>query len=170
LESAVLPEELPEEISEKRLSQARPRATWKQTQQLESMERNLGKHPFDVGARGIYISPTKDFGKTYWGLRWIWRPYANPQYMSQLRPRRWHNPFDYPWQDWHDVRWNQQTRRCLDAYKRRAFFYPPWETPVNMMTSEALASLFHPPSSSVKTPGINRISSTKSSPPPNLPM
>ena len=170
LESAVFPEELPEQISEERLKAARPRATWKQTQQVEAMERNLGKHPFDVGARGIYISPSVDFGKTYWGLRWIWRPFANPQYMSQLRPRRWHNPFDYPWQDWHDFRWNQQTRRCIDAYRRRAFFYPPWETPVNMMTSEVIASIFHPPSSSVKTPGLSRIPSTKSSPPPNLPM
>lgn len=171
LESAVLPEHLPlEHISAERLAQARPRATWKQTQQLETMERNLGKWPFDVGARGIYISPTADFGRTFWGLRWLWRPYANPQYMSQLRPRRWHNVFDYPWQDWHDVRWNQQTRRCIDAYKRRAFFYPPWATPVNMMTTEVLASIFHPPSSSVKVPGLGRISSTKSAPPPNLPM
>ncbi|MDO8561572.1 MAG: hypothetical protein Q7S05_01970 [bacterium] len=170
LESAVFPEELPEHVSPERMMQARPRATWKQTQQIEAMERNLGKWPFDFGARGIYISPTEDFGRTFWGLRWMWRPFANPQYMSQLRPRRWHNPFDYPWQDWHDFRWNQQTRRCFDAYKRRSFFYPPWATPINIVTTEVLATIFHPPSSTVKSPGIARIPSTKSSPPPNLPM
>jgi len=61
LESAVFPEELPEQISEERLKAARPRATWKQTQQVEAMERNLGKHPFDVGARGIYITSSTIF-------------------------------------------------------------------------------------------------------------
>lgn len=170
LESAVFPEELPEHVSPERMMQARPRATWKQTHQIEVMERNLGKWPYEFGARGIYISPTEDFGRTFWGLRWLWRPFANPQYMSQLRPRRWHNPFDYPWQDWHDFRWNQQTRRCFDAYKRRSFFYAPWATPTNTVTTEVLATIFHPPSSTVKTPGLQRISSTKSSPPPNLPM
>lgn len=169
LESSVFPEELPESISEERLKAARPRATWKQTQQVETMERNLGKHPYDVGLRGIYISPNEDFGKDYWGLRWIWRPFANPQYMSQLRPRRWHNPFDYPWQDFHDFRWNLTTKRFIDAYRRRSFFYTPWETPTNMLTTEVLATIFHPPSRSVTAPGIVRISAKKAEAPPNLP-
>lgn len=169
LESAVFPEQLPEEISPQRLSQARPRATWRQTQQMEAMERNLGKHAFDVGVRGIYISTAEDFDRTFWNFRWIWRAYANPQWMSQLRPRRWHNPFDYPWQDFHDMRWNWVTHRFLDAYRRRMFFYPPWETPVNMMTSEVLASIFHPPSRVITTPGIVRIPATKAEPPLNLP-
>ncbi|KKW19451.1 MAG: hypothetical protein UY63_C0013G0022 [Parcubacteria group bacterium GW2011_GWA2_51_10] len=169
LESAVLPEKLPEDISERRLAQARPRATWKQTEQVQTMERNLAKHPFDVGVRGIIIAPTEDFDRTFWSLRWIWRPFANPQYMTQLRPRRWHNPFDYPWQDFHDIRWNLVTRRFLDAYRRRAFFYTPWETPYNIMTSEMLATIFHPPSRTIATPGITRIPATKAEPPANLP-
>lgn len=169
LEAAVFPEELPEEVSEERLKQARPRATWKQSQQMETMERNLSKHPFDVGIRGAYISTVEDFDRTYWNFRWMWRPFANPQYMSQLRPRRWHNPFDYPWQDFHDFRWNLATRRFFDAYRRRSFFYTPWETPPNMMTSEVLASIFHPPSRAVTTPGITRIAATKAEPPANLP-
>ena len=169
LESAIFPEVLPEQVSEERLKAARPRGTWKQAEMLKTMERNLGKHPYDVGMRGILISPSEEFDRTYWGLRWIWRPFANPQYMTQLRPRRGHNPFDYPWQDFHDMRWNWETRRQIDAYRRRAFFYTPWETPYNILTTEILASIWHPPSSSVKTPGVRRIDSVKSAPPPNLP-
>lgn len=159
----------PIEITEEHLRYARPRGTWKQAQMMESMERNLSKHAFDFGMRGIYISTTQDFDRTYWNFRWMWRPFANPQYMSQLRPRRWHNPFDYPWQDFHDFRWNLHTKRFLDAYRRRSWFYPPWETPSNMMTSEVIATLFHPPSRSVTVPGIHRIPATKAEPPSNLP-
>lgn len=155
--------------TEEQLKVARPRATWKQTQQIETMERNLGKHPFDVGLRGVYISPDEDFGKDFWGLRWIWRPFANPQYMSQLRCRRWHNPIDFPYQDFHDFRWNMITTRFFDAYRRRSYFYTPWETPPNMMTSEVIATLFHPPSRTIVTPGITRVSAKKAEAPPNLP-
>ncbi len=170
-ESVTLPEHAPvEHVSEERLRSARPRATWHQTYQIETMGRHLGKHPFDVVIRGILISPTKDYGWRFWDMRWIWRPYANPQYMSQLRNRRWHVTFDWPWCDWHDFRWDQQTHRGMDAYRRRSFFYPPWETPSNFMTSEAIASLFHPPSSAAKVPGLERIPATKSAPPSNLPM
>ncbi|OGG71288.1 hypothetical protein A3F27_02110 [Candidatus Kaiserbacteria bacterium RIFCSPHIGHO2_12_FULL_53_13] len=155
--------------TEEQLRIARPRATWKQTKQIETMERNLGKHPFDVGTRGIFISTNEDFGREFWTLRWLWRPFANPQYMSQLRPRRWHNPFDYPWQDFHDFRWDLTTKRFIDAYRRRSFFYTPWETPTNMMTSEVLATIFHPPSRAITSPGLMRIPAKKAEPPPNLP-
>lgn len=158
-----------EHLTPQQLQVARPRATWKQTQQMETMERNLGKHPYDVGMRGVYISDSESFGRAYWSLRWIWRPFANPQYMSQLRPRWYHNPMDYAWQDLHDIRWQTITRRFFDAYKRRSYFYTPWESPANVLTTEVLATIFRPISSSVAVPGISRIPSKKSAPPPDLP-
>ena len=171
LESVTLPEgSALAHISGERLRSARPRATWKQTQQIETMERHLGKHPFEVVIRGVYISPTKDYGWRFWDMRLMWRPWANQQYMSQLRNRRWHEMFDWPWMDWHDFRWDQQTLRGLDAYRRRSFFYPPWETPTNVMTTELIASIWHPVSSTAKAPGLNRMPATKSAPPQNLPM
>ena len=148
---------------------ARPRPTWVHEHQLETMQRNLGKHPFAVVSRGFYISPHKDFGLRFWDMRWIWRPFANPQYMTQMRNRWFHTTMDYPWQDWRDIRWETITRRFKDAYRRRSGFYSPWEFPANVMTSELLATLYHPPSSSIKVPGLVRIESKKSSPPPNLP-
>lgn len=140
------------------------------TETVKAIERNMGKHIFNVGMRGVYIADSKDFGSPgYTGLRWIWRPMGNPQYMNQMRPRRWGNPFDYPWQDFNGIRWNLMVRRYFDTYRRRSHFYSPWIMPHNMMSTEVLATLWHPPSAAVGAPGLERIPAKKAEPPANLP-
>jgi hypothetical protein len=147
-----------------------PHPTESQKMQMQSMERNLGKYPFEVGMRGTYITTNGNLrGPVYTGNRWIWRPFGNPQFQTHLRPRRWHCDFDYPWQDFHDIRWVNQARRFLDAYRRRSFFHSPWIIPTNILTNEELASIWHPPSRTVMTPGLARIPATKAEPPANLP-
>lgn len=147
-----------------------PRATWKQTEQMRSMERHLGKYPFEFGGRGIYISGNGHLhGPTYTGMRWLWKPMGSAQYFTQLRPRRWSCDFDYPWQDIADWRFNNQIRRALDAFRRRMFFHTPWTIPTNILTNETLATIWHPPSSTAQVPGLRRIPSAKSSAPSNLP-
>ncbi len=145
------------------------RASWRQTRMMETMERHLGKYPFEVGMRGIYWTEGSLRGSIYSGFRWIWRPFGNPQYAVHLRPRKWHCDFDYPWQDFHDLRWTNQSRRVHDAYRRRSYFHTPWILPTNVMTNETVASLWHPVSRSVTTPGLARTPATKSEPPMNLP-
>ena len=143
---------------------------YRYTELIKSMDRNMGKHPFNVGMRGVYIADSKDFGAPgYTGIRWIWRPVGNPQYQNQLRPRRWANPFDYPWQDFNNIRWNLMIRRYFDCYRRRSHFYSPWILPHNMMSTEVLATVWHPPSSAVGAPGLARIPAKKAEPPSNLP-
>jgi hypothetical protein len=160
-------EELGEEEQDRRPPSPRP--TWKQQRMMESMERNLGKYPFEVGARGIYWTEGELRGPIYTGFRWIWRPFGNPQYATHLRPRRWHCDFDYPWQDFNGIRWDNTTRRVLDAYRRRSFYHSPWILPTNVMTNEVLATIWHPPSATVQVPGLARIPATKAEPPANLP-
>ncbi len=173
VQAALVPENILDEEKEKAKAgeDARPqiRPSWRQTRQMESMERNLGKYPFEVGMRGIYWTEKELHGPTFTGFRWMWRPFGNAQYMTQLRPRRWHCDFDYPWQDFNRIRWVNTTWRVLDAYRRRMFFHSPWIVPTNIMTNEVLASLWHPPSSSIVVPGLQRIPATKAAPPPNLP-
>lgn len=140
-----------------------------QKEQLIAMERNFGKFPFEVGMRGIYIANGGLHGPTNSGLRYFWRPFNNAQYRSQLKPKRWTNNFDYPWQDINGVRDALTTRRFLDAYRRRSFYTSPWKTPTFIMTNEEIASIWHPPSASVQTPGLERIPATKASAPSNLP-
>jgi len=143
---------------------------FRQSEQVKAIDRNMGKLPFNVGARGVYIAPPDTFNAaSYTGIRWIWRPIANPQWGNQMRPRRWHNSFDYPWQDLWDMRWNNMAQRFFDCYRRRAHFYTPWVLPHNMMSVEALATLWHPPSSAIASPGLERIPAKKAEPPPNLP-
>jgi len=140
------------------------------TELVKAMDRNMGKHPFNVGMRGVYISNAENFNSAgYTGIRWIWRPVGNPQYMNQMRPRRWGNPFDYPWQDYKDIRWRLMQRRFFDAYRRRAHFYSPWIFPHNMMSTEVIATMWHPPSSAIGAPGLERIPAKKAEPPANLP-
>ena len=150
---------------------ARPRGTWKQTRLIENMERNLGKYAYEVGIRGWIVS-TKEVSSHYYnGMRFMWRPMGNPNYSTWLRPRRWHPPFDYPWQDFKNIRWNVAARRFLDAYRRRLFFHSPWRTYESPMilTNEEIATLWHPVSRAVAIPGLERIPAKKAEPPSNLP-
>ena len=68
-----------------------------------------------------------------------------------------------------DIRWKLTTARFFDAYRRRCAFHTPWVVPHHVMTNEAIATIWHPPSATVMAPGLERIASTKSEPPPNLP-
>lgn len=150
-----------------------PRPTNAQQDQMRSMERNLSKLAFDVGMRGIYIAPAgKARGPEYTAVRWIWRPFNNPHYLNGIRPKRAHNDFDWLWQDWKGVRWNLWTRRYFDMYRRRQFFHTPWhiiEPPIRMST-EMIATLWHPPSRTIRAPGLQRIPVSKAEAPPNIPM
>lgn len=148
-----------------------PRPTWKEQELMKSMERNLGKLPFEFGARMIFIGTRgKLRSAEYTAIRWLFRPFANPNYAVMLRPRFAHNDFDYPWQDFRDIRWEHDTHRYIDAYRRRQVFHPPWQSWVNITSVEVLASIWHPPSRTIKVPGLQRIPSSKGEPPPNLPM
>jgi len=149
-----------------------PHPTEQQKEQMRTMARNLGKLPFEFSIRGLYIAPRgKMRSAEYTAFRWIFRPFANPNYLVMLRPRNAHNDFDYPWQDFRDIRWEHETHRYFDAYRRRMVFHPPWQNDKpNITSNEVLATIWHPPSRTIQTPGLQRIPSAKSAPPPNLPM
>lgn len=147
-----------------------PRPTWIQNQQIETIQRHASKRHFNVGIRLCYIAKYADYRPEIRnGIRWIFLPYSSFS-LNFLRPKRWHGPFDYPWQDFKMIRWRLTSRRFLDAYRRRSYFYTPWISPYYVMSTESLASLFHPPSRTIQSPGLQRIPATKAEPPPNLPM
>lgn len=146
-----------------------PRPTSRMTLQIQTLERHLGKIPFEVGMRGMYISEGEPHGPTYTNVRWIWKPFNSPAYFNQLRPKRGHNPFDYPWQDVGNYRWRIVIRRYLDAWRMRSYFYTPYAQHGMVMTPETLATIYHFPSRTVQPPGLQRIPAKKAEPPPNLP-
>ncbi len=169
-QSAVQPgkESAPEEDPDK---YGFPRPTWREQELMKSMERNMSKLPYDFGIRMIFIGPKNNLrSPEYTAVRWLFRPFGNPNYQIYLRPRNAHNDFDWPWQDYKDHRYYHEIHRYLDAYRRRQMFWPPWEDTRNITSVEVLATLWHPPSSTIQAPGLQRIPSSKSEPPPNLPM
>ena len=152
-----------------------PHPSWGQKEQLTAMDRHLSKLPFDVVMRGVYICDTSrgtyDVSRVT-AMRMIWQAYgSNTAYSNGLRASGWSGAIsDFPWQDYRRVRAKLTERRFFDAYRRRSSFYIPWDAKPFIMTVEALASIWHPPSRAIAAPGLQRIPSTKSEPPPNLPM
>ena len=82
----------------------------------------------------------------------------------------WMNKLDYPWQDYKDIRRNRMSKEVIMAYKRRSYFYHPFEGKPLVMNTEALATLFHFPGAVASTPTLERIPSKKSEAPANLPI
>lgn len=147
-----------------------PRPTWVDNEQIYAIQRHMGKRIYFTGIRLCYIAKIKEYRpEIRSSIRYAFLPFAS-QNLNLLKPTRWHGPFDYPWQDFGGARYRMVTRRFFDAYRRRSWFYPPWVTPHYHMSAESLASIWHPPGATVKSPGLQRIPSTKSEPPPNLPM
>lgn len=152
-------------------SGARVERSWRFAHIVERMERNMGKYLYDVGIRGWIVSTKEVTSHYYNGMRFMWRPTGDANHLSWLRPRRWHPPFDYPWQDYKNLRWNLAAKRFVDAYRRRLFFHSPWRTyeaPM-ILSGEEIATLWHPISRAIASPGIERLPAKKAEPPANLP-
>ncbi len=168
-----------EKIRKKQAEVKGPEDEWKRfsrialhkiPQQIRAIERNAGKHAYHVGMRGVWISKPEHFGPQGWNnMRWIWNPMGSPADLNQLRPRRWHTPFDYPYQDLWNLRWNLLAERFFDCYRRRAHFYAPYILPDNIMSTEVIATLWHPIGAAIASPGVQRIPAKKAEPPTNLP-
>ena len=79
----------------------------------------------------------------------------------------------YPWQDFRGIRKAAHQTELMNAYKRRSFFnipYKNWNGKAFVMTTEELATIFHPPGTVATTPSLTRVSSKKGEAPSNLPI
>lgn len=141
-----------------------------QTDQIKAIERSIGKQGFDTGIRAVYIADKDAFrGVTYAGMVGVFRQFGSSHF-NGIRPTRWMTVFDYPWQDFRGMLKARAKRRVIDAYRRRSWFHPPYETPYYVMTTEELATIYHFPSRGVQAPGLDRIPARKFEAPPNLPI
>lgn len=136
---------------------------------IEAIERNFNKLVFECGFRGMYIvkKGSFDLSKVNNLVR-LWDPFRASEY-NAINVARGMSIFDYPWQDWNDIRRRMIRKRMFFWYKHRAYFYVPYDQVPVMMTTEELASIWHFPSSAVKTPGLVRVASRVGEAPPNLP-
>ncbi|MDD2935498.1 MAG: hypothetical protein PHX25_03440 [Candidatus Pacebacteria bacterium] len=140
-----------------------------ESQVIEAVERNITKPGFDCGIRGIYIAEKDKFNPiNITGMTGSFKQY-NSGNLNGFKPNRV-TGFDYPWQDYKNMRLNKKKVEIFNDYKRRAYFYYPYTSDKQfVLSSEELATIFHLPSNVVETPTFARIESKKSEPPANLP-
>jgi hypothetical protein len=140
---------------------------------LLAMQRSLTRPAFDVGIRSIYLAP-KDTFNTPFGIGGTISAFKHfsSEHLNGLKPNgdTWIAQFGEPWKDYKDWRRNHLSKEVLKAYKRRAYFFPPYKGKVLYLNTEELATIFHFPGSVAASPGLERVPSKKAEAPGNLPV
>ena len=138
---------------------------------VEALERSITKQAFDAGIRAIYIAEKEFFNPTnIGGIIGTFKHFSS-EHLNGFRPgSSWHKNYEYPWQDYKDIRRNRMARWIIMAYKRRSYFFPPFQGTPMVLNGEELATLFHFPGSVASTPTLERVPSKKSEAPANLPI
>jgi hypothetical protein len=140
---------------------------------IEALERSVTKLAFDAGIRFVYIAK-KEFFNTPFGVGGVIgnMKQFNTEHLNGFKPNGdvWHNRLGDPWKDYKDIRRNRFSNEALAMYKRRSFFYTPYEGKPLVLNTEELATIYHFPGSVAATPTLERIPSKKAEAPSNLPM
>ncbi len=147
-----------------------PNPTKGETELIASLERSIAKPGFDVGIRVMYYAQNESFvGVNIPTMLSIMKQY-NANNSNGFVPSRWLAKYDYPWQDFREIRQNAERRRFLKAWKRRCYFHSPFKFKPAILNTEELATIFHFPGQVVETPTFTRIPSKKGGAPSNIPV
>lgn len=147
------------------------RMTAADREKVKAITRNISKIGFDCGIRAFYWlkNPNKDnfdVSKVK-ALLNLFRPFDMDSYNRIKRAR--HTDFDFPWEDFMNIRRRYVKNNMFNAYKRRSYFYAPHKRKPFVLNAEELATIFHFPGTVAETPTFERIESRKGEPPTNLP-
>jgi len=148
-----------------------PNPTKGQTETIAALERSVAKYGFDVGIRVMYFADNENFrGGNISTMLSMFKQFGSNN-LNGFMPKRWLADFDYPWQDFMEIRQNAARRKFLKAWKRRAYFHSPFRFKPAILNTEELATIYHfPGGRSVETPTFNRIPSKKGGAPSNIPI
>lgn len=137
--------------------------------EIKAIERNISKLGFDCGIRGIYLSKGEAFNlANIFSLAGAFRQYSSNE-LNSFKPNN-ATSFDFPWQDFKDIRVTKLKKNIFNAYKKRSYFYLPYKRKPFVLNTEELATIYHFPGGVAETPTFGRITSRKSEPPVNLPV
>lgn len=140
-----------------------------ESKQVEAIERQLTKLVFQCGIRCLYIGKKEVYrGITGASTFRLFDAYRNGY--NELRGTRGMVGFDYPWEDFGDIRKRHIKKMFLANYKHRAYFHAPYDQVPTFLTTEELASIWHFPGSGVQTPALQRVPSRRAAAPSNLPL
>lgn len=150
-----------------------PRLTTGERDTVTAMERNVDKYAYECAIRWMYICDKGKFNGD------IINPTLRSFSAYDVQRRNgigfaWRTDFDYNWfADPTGSRVKEYKRQELDYYKRREFWQRDYRKNMDrmyVMSVEELATMFHIPGSTVVTPTLSRIMSTRKEAPPNLPV
>ena len=154
------------------------RTTKGEQEMIYAIERNVMKMAFDVGIRSIYIAPVDKYDPGNAGsLKGILQVFGSAS-LNGFGPakRGTGGTYAYPWQET-EKRMTKIKQEFLKAYRLRAYFHAPYRLSlgylprkINVLNTEALATIFHIPGSVAQTPSLGRVMSKKSEAPANLPI
>lgn len=150
-----------------------PRLTPGERSTIEAMERQMGKYAYEVGIRWVYITKKGAFDGN------MIAPTIRSFSAYDLIGRNqigvaWRTDYDYNWfSDWSGKKKKKLKIQEINNFKKRAPLHGTAinpSMPFQIMSVEELATVFHIPSSTVMTPGLSRIPSTRKEAPSNLPI
>lgn len=145
-------------------------ATKGENEVIAAIERSMGKLGFDCGIRSVYLSKKDRFNPSnIKALAGIFRPFTT----NNLNGFKLHSQtfgYDYPWQDFDNIRRTNARKEQFEAYKKRLWFYLPHKLKPFVLTAEELATIYHFPGGVAQTPTFGRIPSRKGEAPVNLPV
>lgn len=164
----------------------------KEKPRLEATERKLTKYGYDTGIRVVYLGKGSNFKKDKLGeIKNAFKQFNAPNLNSFDAYTGTDDGFDYPWQDYKDLKKITNREKMFKRYVKREFFYPPemgatvaikkfadkplvnatlGKTQTSVLSTEELATLFHFPGSVAETSALGRIDAQKAEPPANLPI
>lgn len=153
-------------------TELQPRLSKGEQDLIAAMERNVGKFAFETAIRMMIIAPKKDFETDL--ITPIMRSFAQYEILKRNGLGvRWRSNYDYNWfSDWSGKKRLNWKKKELADYKKRKYevrSYPGKDDAMKIMSSEELATIYHIPGSSVTSPSLPRILSTRKEAPPNLP-
>jgi hypothetical protein len=160
-----------------------------ETNVLEAVENNLSQPAFETVIRFIYLSPQPTFWDSFArrGLKGAFNQYAANDLNSftvnkttSTQVKIWDKPYIFP-----KLRNEYRKARLIYNYRHRALppetfmgkfitsFFLNWNfaTKPDHMTSQCIATIFHPPTAGVLTgPHVARMESRRVGPPAGLPI
>lgn len=137
---------------------------------IAAIERSMGKLGFDVGVRAVYLAKKDVFHPSHIrSLGGLFRAFATNN-LNQFTLREQTFGWDFPWQDYNEIRLDWKRKKIFEGYKHRAWFHTPRKLQPFVLTTEELATIYHFPGGVAQTPTFGRIPSRKSEAPVNLPI
>lgn len=153
-----------------------PMLTASERDTIAAIERNVSKYAYEVMIRWIYITEKGKFNGDF--ISPMLRTFAQYDVIGRNGVgTRWRTDFDYNWiSDRSGSKKKRLKKRELYDHKYRSFHLDykqlikgvPIDAP-KVFSVEELATMFHIPGSSVITPTLPRIMSTRKEAPANLP-